>query len=315
MSDDLTDEQLLLASAYLDDDVTSAERARVDADPNLAAAVDRLRLVRTALGEQSVTAISTRERHLAAALDAWDRLSDGERTGDHSGGVTRASAESAAAAGAASVTAPTPLAERRLKKTPGWVLTAAAAVLVVAGGALVVQRILTDSGATESSDATEASAEPVPLDVAAVEAPVEEAVNEAFDEAPAAELGVDSPEPRIDDIVDINSPARLAEVAAQILAGEALLDTADLATEAADAPASGQSASEEPADGTELGATDAITARDFTCGLVDRIIGEAEYGTGLDLEPVAIGVDEAETEVIAFRVETCDIVASAPLGD
>ena len=80
MNDDLT----ILASVYLDGDVTADERAQVEASAELLAEVDRLRTVRAVVSTTSssdAAPISMRERHLAAALDAWDRLPDNERTG------------------------------------------------------------------------------------------------------------------------------------------------------------------------------------------------------------------------------------------
>ena len=70
MNDDLT----LLASAYLDGDVTADERARVEADPALLVEVDRLRYVRVLLADVEPSSISVRESLLANALDAWDRV-------------------------------------------------------------------------------------------------------------------------------------------------------------------------------------------------------------------------------------------------
>ena len=98
MNDDLT----LLASAYLDGDTTPAERAQVDGDPATLAAVERLRQVRAVLSQTDSAPISTRERHLAVAFEVWDRLPTSEFGGD----ATPAGAQSAAAAGQASITSP-----------------------------------------------------------------------------------------------------------------------------------------------------------------------------------------------------------------
>jgi hypothetical protein len=60
-----------LASAYLDDATTAAERARVDSDPALRARVDELRAVRDALAgpiEPPTTVV--RDRAVRAALDS-----------------------------------------------------------------------------------------------------------------------------------------------------------------------------------------------------------------------------------------------------
>jgi hypothetical protein len=77
MNDDLSS----LASRYLDGDADADERAQVDVDPELQAEVARLRMVRAVVADLDEPIISVRERHLAAALDAWDRLPPAERTG------------------------------------------------------------------------------------------------------------------------------------------------------------------------------------------------------------------------------------------
>lgn len=57
-----------LASAYLDDELTAAERSRVEADPELLARVDALARVRAALGAPVAPDPRRREAALSAAL-------------------------------------------------------------------------------------------------------------------------------------------------------------------------------------------------------------------------------------------------------
>ena len=97
------DDLIILASAYLDGDVTADERVRVESSPELLAEVDRLRTVRAVVSTTSSAhpaPISARERHLSTALDAWDRLPDNERTGALRDS-TPSGADRAAAAGVA----------------------------------------------------------------------------------------------------------------------------------------------------------------------------------------------------------------------
>ena len=97
MNDDLT----ILASAYLDGDVTADERAQVESSDELLAEVDRLRTVRALVSNASLAEpapISMRERHLSGALDAWERLPENERTGALRDSTPNA-ADAAAAAG------------------------------------------------------------------------------------------------------------------------------------------------------------------------------------------------------------------------
>ena len=143
MNDDLT----TLASAYLDGDVIADERAQVEASDELLAEVDRLRTVRAVV---STTAshgdapISMRERHLSTALDAWDRLPDTERTGALRDS-TPSGADRAAAAGVAAMSSPARRsAKRRWTQSPGWLGAAAAGLVLVLAGGLVLRNTASD---------------------------------------------------------------------------------------------------------------------------------------------------------------------------
>lgn len=61
-----------LVSAYLDGDVTAAERARVEGDPVLLAQVERFRLVAEALREPVAPDPARKEQAIAAALGVLD---------------------------------------------------------------------------------------------------------------------------------------------------------------------------------------------------------------------------------------------------
>jgi len=154
MNDDLT----LLASAYLDGDVTADERARVEGDPEALAAVERLRAVRALLGDVEAPAISVRETHLAAAFDAWERLPQAERTGARRD-QTPAGIDAAAVAGAASVTAPTPINARRRPTSTRWLTGAAAALVLVLAGGVALQLTGDDDRTDVASSAPDESAE------------------------------------------------------------------------------------------------------------------------------------------------------------
>ena len=67
MNDDLT----LLASAYLDGDVTADERARVEADPELIAEVERLRYVKVLLADTEPSPISVELCSFLFAGQQW----------------------------------------------------------------------------------------------------------------------------------------------------------------------------------------------------------------------------------------------------
>ncbi len=114
----MNDEQDLLASAYLDGALTSEERARAEADPEVMAAVERLAELRRALAVVEPADPARRDSAIEAALRAFD----GEP-------VARAP----------------PLASRRFG---GWLVSAAAAALVVA----VVGGIIAMSGGGGGDD-------------------------------------------------------------------------------------------------------------------------------------------------------------------
>ena len=115
MNDGDLDPPHQLASAYLDDDITSAERVRVEASPELVSLVESFRQIRAGLCDVPAPSATTREAAFAAALLEFDGLSS---PGD------------AASMGSDSAAPPVvSLAERR--RWPIAVLSVAAAVLLV----------------------------------------------------------------------------------------------------------------------------------------------------------------------------------------
>lgn len=166
----------MLASAYLDGEVTADERAQVESNNVLLAEVERLRQVRAVLGATTEPpAISVRESHLAAALDVWDRMPETERSGE----VAPSAGMNAAAAAAISTPAPTSLAARRDRRSSGgstkWLMGAAAGLAVIAGAGIVLQGLGADDD-DSAADSFEA------------EAPAEEPASEA---EIVAEMAVD----------------------------------------------------------------------------------------------------------------------------
>lgn len=160
MSDDTDDtapdeavhESTLLASAYLDGEVTPDERALVETSTETLAEVDAMTQVSAVLAATAPTAsLSEREAHLAGALDVWERMSDLERSGE----ATPAAGVDAAAA--AAVLTPTSTSEGRRARgartrgrsfgTSQWLLGAAATLVVVAGAAAVFRGILNEDRA------------------------------------------------------------------------------------------------------------------------------------------------------------------------
>jgi hypothetical protein len=299
MNDDLTE----LASAYLDGDVTAAERARVDGDSELLAEVDRLRSVRFLLGDVEAQSISIREAQLAMALDVWDRLPATERTGARRD-ATPAGIDAAAVAGAASVTAPTPINGRRRTTSTRWLTGAAAAlVLVLAGGVALQLGTGTDDDSASTDDAGIEAAEALtatgPADVPAADDPAPAAEGPASDVV-AGELdtGIGDPPPPGEEVGldQLRNLTDLADFASAAVG----------APRAPDVPAATSAAAEEDQ-------SEAETFLDDTefplCLGVDLIVGPAVYGD----VPVVVGIDEGRNLAIAYRAATCAEVARVRL--
>lgn len=304
MNDDLT----LLASAYLDGDVTADERARVEGDPDVLTEVDRLRSVRALLSDVETPQISVREAHLAAALGAWERLPEAERSGARRD-VTPAGIDAAAAAGAASVTAPTPLSSRRrtsrLSSTRWLTGAAAALVLVLAGGVALQLSTDDDTDDAASSAETEADAtEALAASGEAADPAADRAADEVAPDGGAGDAGVEL-DTGIDNAAPPGENVGLDEL-------ENLTDLADFAAAAVgapvapDVPAATSAPSDEELSEAETFLAEAELPR---CLGVDIIVGPAVYG-GV---AVVVGIDEGRNLAIAYRAATCAEVARVRL--
>jgi hypothetical protein len=328
MTDDLT----ILASTYLDGHATAVERAQVEGDAELLAEVERLRRVRSVLGspdDSSTAPLSTRERHLAAAFAAWDRLPASELGSD----ATPVGADQAGAAGGASITAPIPMREQRSKRRPVSTrfLTAAAAVVVLAGAGLVVR------GALEASDTNESA------DTASIDLDSTSDEGQSPDVLAAEEFATEGEGEAADDIADEAAPPAAVEPEAVVSGGpeqapgegelEVVSSAAELAdfanlltisrtnqTNATSASASAELAVEES--GADSDADQATTpttpptlpAPVDLCGLIDDFVGFAIWDASASFDdPVAVGIDNSTNEAVAYQPDTCAEVERTPL--
>ena len=305
MNDDLT----LLASAYLDGDVTEDERARVESDTEALAEVDRHRSVRAMLGDVEPQAISVREAQLATALEVWDRLPERERTGARRDS-SPAGIDAAAVAGAASVTAPTPLSSRR-RSTRGtstrWLAGAAAALVVVLVGGVALQLSSTASDDDVSSEETssdagaEALTESARADAGDGDLPAPAAAGaEAADEATLElDTGIDNAAPPGENVGldQLDNLTDLADFAAAAVGAPISPD---------DVPAATSAASDEDLSDAETFLAEAELPR---CLGVDIIVGPAVYRD----VPVVVGIDASRNLAIAYRAADCAEVARARL--
>jgi hypothetical protein len=298
----MTDDPTLLASAYLDGDVTSDERALVEADPELASEVERLRQVRALLGDVEPPSISLREEHLATALRAWDRLPAAERTGGSSDATPR------------SLIAPASLSDRRRAALNRRLLGAAAAIVVVLGGGIALQNISTGDD-SESSTAARSDllddAEPT------LESATEEAASGGVasqSDAGAGELAAESG-PADADATD-DTLALDTAVGDAAPPGERILDLlqtpADLAVFAAASVGAPVSPDVPAATSAPVGGSDdnaLLEAELPLCRGADYVVGPAIYGR----VEVVVGVDEGRRLAIAYRAVDRNEVARARL--
>ena len=299
MNDDLT----FLASAYLDGDVTLDERARVDGDPDALAEVERLRAVRALLGDVDPPAISMRETHLAAALDAWERLPEAERTGARRD-PTPAGTDAAAAAGAASVTSPTPLSTRRRPVSTRWLTGAAAALVLVLAGGVALQL----SGQSDQDDsASTAAADSAELAESDGERQVLAGGDLGADELAPAATSADAAATQLDTEVDDVAPPPEDGGLPQLLD---TTDLADFAAPAFGAPVAPDGAPDATsATGDASDAESALVDAEPRCLGVDVVVGPAVY---VDTA-VVVGVDESRSLALAYDPVTCTEVARVRL--
>ena len=296
MNDDLT----LLASAYLDGDVDEVERARVEADADLLAEVERLRHVRLLLGDTEPSSISTREQLLATALDAWDRLPASERSRDTTpSGLVR----DPAFAGAATMSAPTALVDRRRATSNRRILAAAAALTVVLGGGIAAQVYVGGGDDDDSASTADAPPEPVVADDAD-----DDSAEAALSQAPTAGGDVAAESTELD--TGINDPAPPGEIVFERLSTPD--DLAIFASDAIGAPRAPDvpAATSAPVDDLLSPTEEAILESELPlCLGADFIVGPALYR---DIE-VVVAVDEGRDLVLAYQPESCAEVARARL--
>jgi hypothetical protein len=308
----MNDDDTLLASAYLDGDVSADERALVETDPELLAEVARLRQVRAVLADQEPPSISRREEQLAAALDAWDRLPEAERTGavrDITPTALKRGASPASAAAAATITTPTSMEHRRRARTNRRLLGAAAAIVLVLGAGVTLQTLSSssDDEATSSADAT------LPLEEAA-EAVSESGGAPAESDRSSAEIAsadaLAVPESGAELDTGIDDAAPPTERTLDLL--ETPDDLALFASDAVGAPVSPDvpAATSAPIDDRLTPEQAELLARELPlCLGADFVVGPAFYR---DTE-VVVGVDVSRDLALAYVGETCREVARARL--
>ncbi|MEM9611521.1 MAG: zf-HC2 domain-containing protein [Actinomycetota bacterium] len=302
-----------LISAYIDGATTPEETARVDADPELRAAAERLRALAGEVGRVPMPAPEVRSAHLSAALDAFDSLGEGDTDvvdvvdGAH-GATTEidglASREATAAA-AATVEDPTSevasLDRQRARRRetaatdrpggmPRWLGAAAAAVVVVGGLGVAFQAV---GGGSDDADESAAVASESQDDEAA------ESSAESFEVTEADEAGDFEVAEEADDAMEDRS---------------SLADLDDDATDedaAADDGAEAATAEAEPATTTTGRDSPTTTPGLFPAEVEERRV-DLDGPPGLDEQQVLLAENETLSPALSVCGESFDL--GEPVG-
>lgn len=278
---DPTQDDTVLASAYLDGEVTPDERALVEASDDVLAEVERLRRVRAVVAaDVQPAAVSTRESQLAAALDVFDQLG---------AGAPAASAVAPMSAGRA----------RRARRTRAGggdrariVLGVAAGLVIVAGAGAVIRGVIVSTD--ETDDVAEAPADE----------PAEESGIGPSEDDIMAELEGDNTndDPSLDfDPGEVAADVTREEAAEELSGGFA--EDAEAPTDEAFADAPTAAAEAEPDDaGVEQAVDDADelpAAEDPPpdADIVELLTEEdlADFAAPAAYAPDSVGVDDALT--------------------
>lgn len=305
-----------LANAFLDDEATLDERALVAGDAELTTEIDerleRLQAVRALLGDVEPAAISTREAHLAAALSAWDRIPDAERTGALRD-VTPRDVDAAAVAAAKTVIAPSRRTDHGRPRSTRWLTAAAAVVAVVAVGGIALRF----AGDTGMDDDASGSGEVADADLDAAEFTAQDDELRTESAADATDGGGDS----ADSAGEVMAPMAVPDTVStgindaapppedELVLLESSQDLADFALPAT--LAGGGSRPDDAPTATSGEPDDELESLPTfpECAAFDMVVGPAMYRETV----VLVGIDESRGLVIAARIDDCVTVATARL--
>jgi len=310
---ELDDDQALAVSAVLDGTADDAQRALVDASPELRSWIDSYRATAAEMADIEVTA-TARESAIAAALAVFDELQ-----------ATSADAAAATVAPVAPVAPVLSLADRaRRRWNPRAVLGAAAAIVAV----LAIGTVIANTGGSDDDSST-AGNESAATTAALVTSQKDQTEIAAATEAPDEDASGAAPAAPIQPSQTIGEiPGAADPISNPATADAAPADTqgAD-ATEAPSAETTGQSTfatsmppAEPVADPPSLadyarrveaereGGT-ATTVPTSSCAAPDdEVLGNVLYGPD---EVFAIVIHDVGTdEVRAVAADTCQVLAS-----
>lgn len=283
----MNDEHYLLASAYIDGELTATERAAAEADPDVMAVVEQLHGLRQAVSDVAPPTPSVRTAAIAAALGEYAP-------------TTRPAAPRAATA------APSRVRFGRRPSAGGY-LAIAAGVLAVGLLGVAVANLGTGSDDTSFDVALES------------EGDVDSRIGEDADDTFAAGDANDQLTTEMaaeDDGVDTSGTAAAdtTEESAQIAtADEPMggserpeLEPGQILTTPEQLGSFGTELLELERAGT-LGSTP-----NHACP-IDGVLSRAEYQLADTVVPILVAVDEAASTVRAVDADTCEVVAEGPL--
>ncbi len=300
----MNEEQILLANAYLDGELTDAERRIAEADPAVMAEVGEIRALRAEIRSVAPPSDSVRESAITAAMAEFD-------------GSTATAATTIGEA-----PAPAPVVPFRPRPTYARYLAIAAAVVGIGAIGVVVANLPTGGEDDAASDSAE---EPAAADRSFVEG-----------EQPAMEAAPTDDEMVAGDLAE-------GDVAASDMA-DAVVDSGateePAAEEPAAAPAAEQPVAEEPASdgeasGGSVGRDVPITTPEELAAFGAELLGQLDAGrlgatpnTACDTPnvlsrglvvfdgiatDVLVAVDRDRGVVTAIAPDTCDVLLAASL--
>lgn len=317
----MNDEKYLLASAYVDGEITDDERELAENDPAVMAEVAVIRAARSAIADVPPPSEGARRAAIAAAMVEFDRT-----------------VAPAAAASEDGSTAVTPMRAARQRRSMRWLQVAAVAAAVGLGGIVVSRSLGGDDDdaadvdtAAESATATDAFSRELaesaqPVDEPAEEPASEEAAVESASEgdSDAAEGGLEmaaEPESAADASADEATDAPAADASAGDDDGP-VVEFADGGYAAQlDLSLAGRSNLTPITTPDELLAYARAVAEAATverpepdlpsggdCAIDEPILADAYVDTGTGPTLALIGIDDRLLVTRAYDPETCQVL-------
>lgn len=209
-----------LASAYVDGEASPDEIARVESDPELLSLVEEYRALRQSSLVAPPIDTDLQERHISAALAAFDELhaskpslmavqdsassSPNRRADDASTDDSSIDDQATQSGGGAEATAAVSSldARRSRRRPPAWLLNAAAAVVVLGGVGFAVTQLPDSTGddaAVQTLDNAELEAEAADVSSASGAGQADGTATQLADQSPMAEAAEEEAAAEADD--------------------------------------------------------------------------------------------------------------------